>query len=109
MDATAAGLLEVSEYLASLRPGHRFKGVPERITAPGFHLDERDEHTAPRDDVDLDPPHPPAMRQYQPAAAPQETDRLFFGREPLFVSRVGPIRRIAVEAALHAANLMRAD
>jgi hypothetical protein len=60
---------------------------------------------APGDEVQLDAPHPKAMRHHFPASGLEITDRLFFTGEPSLVAGICPRGWIAVDAVRHGDKL----
>jgi hypothetical protein len=85
-------------YLAPLSAGHGFEGAAEGRSPPRFHLDERNERTAPRDEVDLDAADPKPMRHDIPAPHLEIPDCLLFTGKAAPVTGIRPGIWITVNA-----------
>ena len=84
---------------------HGFERTAERESSADFHFHEGDETAAPGDEIDLDSTDAKAMRQDFPATTLKITHRLLFTGEAAPMTRVFPIRGIAVDATRHGDNL----
>jgi hypothetical protein len=92
-------------YFSPLGARHRFERAAERRVAARFHFEERDQVSAPRNEIELDSPHAEAVGDKLPTAALQKPDRLLFTGEAPLMSRVAPIRWITMNAARHSDKL----
>src|SRR2546428_13811116 len=91
--------------LAPLGARDRLERAPERVPASRLHLDEGDETSLPDDQVDFRVADPKPVRHDVPPAGAKVLDRLLLARETPLVPLVGPLRRVAAQAGLHAGNL----
>src|SRR2546427_11027991 len=83
----------------------RLERAPERVPASGLHLHEGDAASLLHDQIDLGVAHAKPVRHDVPPAGEEVLDRLLLAREPPLVPFVGPLRRVAAQAGLHAGNL----